>query len=813
MVVLFVTAQLAAVGQTVFGVEPNTGQMPAEVLYFQRIGDEVLAYTRNALRLRRGVEVVIEGAAASARPEAREPLATLYQTYVGKDSAKWTTGLRQYRSVRVPGVYRGVDAEWTTLNQTLVSGAIVGRSRLALSVGAGADLAAVQLRFRNLGDAPFEGPGGIWFTGGALPGVFIVTVEATQGGVSLPASLQIAGKDLLTLSAPGLDASRPAEFQVSFPNYADSFGSGIWSEKGPDGNRYQVSTARCEIQAVRYGEDGVPVWVTTVGGSECDEARAAVPLEGGLAVVGWTRSADLPVSSDAPGARLRAAQSSVFLWLERETGKLRSATYAPLEQSSSVTVQTGTANGELVAGGVTYTPSGGMITNEGGFLLRWRPAQNRFVYELSLPAALQAVAIESTGTTYYATYPVSVGGQLRVGAVSDLGMAVGKAVAAVVGKGEPGDRLFSVRMAVGPRWSVAVAAAVWNSNSGSGAQSLGYLGRFSLEDGTVSYVQGGLPGVSPSRLEVSSTGEVRVLYESGGIRPLPTTADAVLVSPCPQSGYAARYSASGTLLYGSFTPPQSFDFERPSVLPRLGCVASTAGRAPVTGVVRGEMVTLTGGNFGPATVIAAALDAAGRFPRELAGYRVRMNGLDAPMIAVARGLVAVQVPFELATVSPVEIAVTGPDAPLELLREPLVTGNAAVTLFDGGEPTFLGLPTLAALNENGSVNTRENPARLGSVVSLFGTRLRPEFGSPVTGGFHSLTEVRTATLLGAGTNCELVWIGAAPGLSTAVFQANVRLRSDWTGSGVRPMPLGLAVSDSPRFLFAPLGGAVVWVRD
>ncbi len=816
VVVLFLTAQLAALGQTVFGVEPNSGQMPGEVLFFQRSGDEDLAFTRNSLRLRRGVEVVIEGAAAGARPEAVEPLPTLYQTYLGNEPGRWLTDRRQYRTVRLPGAYPGIDAAWTGTVQSFSAGLTVGREQLTFAVSAGTDWRAIQVRFRNLGDAPFEGPGGIWFTGGAMPGVFTVTLEATQGGAPLAASLQIAGKDLLTLSAPNLDRTRPAEFRLSFPNYVDGvFGlAGNLPAKSADGNRYRVTTARCETLVVRYGADGWPVWVTTVGGAGCDEGRAVMAAAGGVAVVGWTESGDLPVPADAPGSRRLAHQSPFFLWLDQETGRLRTATYGLLDRSAAVTAQQVEANGDLVAAGVTYVPAGGGMTEQAGFLLRWRPEQNRFVFGLGLPDAVQAVASDGRGTTYYATYPFGEGStmRLRLGALSETGATLGRPVTAAIGGGDAGSRLWAMRLTAGPDLTAAVAIALRNTTYGSDAQPVGYLGRFALQDGTVNYVRAGLPGESPAVLELGASGEVRAMYERGGTRPLETTPDAAVVAPCPNTGYTARVGPTGKLLYGAFTP--AGDEAQPGGRPTLACAASTAGRAPVSGVVRGEMLTLTGGNFGPTTAVYAGLGADGRFPKELAGYRVQMNGLDAPVIAVARGLVAVQVPFELGQTASVAILLTGPDAPAELLTLPLLTGTVPVTLFDTGDvANATGLPALAALNQDGSVNSQTNPARPGSVMSLFGTRLRAGLAAGVTGGLHSVSELRAASLFSAGTNCELVWLGAAPGLSTAVFQANVRLRANAPGTGVRPLPLGLAVSDSPRFLFAPPGGAVVWIKD
>ena len=50
--------------------------------------------------------------------------------------------------------------------------------------------------------------------------------------------------------------------------------------------------------------------------------------------------------------------------------------------------------------------------------------------------------------------------------------------------------------------------------------------------------------------------------------------------------------------------------------------------------------------FGPPTPIYSATGNRGLYPLTTGNFRARINGVDAPVIAVARGLIAVPVPFE-----------------------------------------------------------------------------------------------------------------------------------------------------------------------
>ena len=89
--------------------------------------------------------------------------------------------------------------------------------------------------------------------------------------------------------------------------------------------------------------------------------------------------------------------------------------------------------------------------------------------------------------------------------------------------------------------------------------------------------------------------------------------------------------------------------------------------------------------------------------------------MDAPVIAVARGLIATQVPYELQPLQPLELVAVQVFENGVLLDAMTVqlTGHA-LTLFDTGQrDTLLNLQTLAALNEDGTVNTKSNPVPAG----------------------------------------------------------------------------------------------------
>jgi uncharacterized protein (TIGR03437 family) len=186
--------------------------------------------------------------------------------------------------------------------------------------------------------------------------------------------------------------------------------------------------------------------------------------------------------------------------------------------------------------------------------------------------------------------------------------------------------------------------------------------------------------------------------------------------------------------------------------------------------------------------------------------------MDAHIIAIARGLIAVQVPYEGVTPGSIEVFYNG--SPLNPL--PLFPAVGMFGLFDTSDRNnSLNLPALAALNQDGTVNSRSNPARAGSIVSLFGSGLGPLSPGLTSGGLSPIppaAPLSQSSLFRACAGCEILYLGSAPGLSTAVVQANVRIVADESISGVRPHGIGITVSGSARGLLIPSPAGVIFIK-
>jgi uncharacterized protein (TIGR03437 family) len=186
----------------------------------------------------------------------------------------------------------------------------------------------------------------------------------------------------------------------------------------------------------------------------------------------------------------------------------------------------------------------------------------------------------------------------------------------------------------------------------------------------------------------------------------------------------------------------------------------------------GELVSLYGIGIGPSQAVIATPSAAG-FPVQLGGVQVTVYGMPAPLLYAGANQINLQVPFELRPGMYLydTIEVDGPFGKLNLHAN--VTPSLG--LFYSGSP-----PDAAALNQDGSVNSAANPAKAGSVVSLFGTGalLSGIDGTVATAATTLSQQANHLQVFDSfGNELTLLYAGSAPGLIDGVFQINVLLPS------------------------------------
>ncbi len=214
--------------------------------------------------------------------------------------------------------------------------------------------------------------------------------------------------------------------------------------------------------------------------------------------------------------------------------------------------------------------------------------------------------------------------------------------------------------------------------------------------------------------------------------------------------------------------------------PTLACVTGAASRRVGTGISPGQIITLVGAAMGPQLGRAAELTSDRRFPLNLAGVSVRVNGVLAPLLYAQASQINAIVPYEgiaPRTFAKVEVEYEG-----RVISSSVPTIHTSVELFTSD---FSGDGRAVALNEDGSINSPENPALRGSIVVLFGTGIGTTQPGSITGALAPLSgptalakPIGTVQVLVGGRLTEVLYAGVAPGLVNGAAQFNLRIPID-----------------------------------
>jgi uncharacterized protein (TIGR03437 family) len=397
--------------------------------------------------------------------------------------------------------------------------------------------------------------------------------------------------------------------------------------------------------------------------------------------------------------------------------------------------------------------------------------------ELASPMGL---AVDSAGNVYLADTP-----NYAVRKISASGV-----IATVVGIAPVALVYPPVSVALGPDGDLFIAGdrirrvrpdGVVDTAAGWGQVYL--LG----QSGSPAAVLDGLPAflepLSPQGISVDSSGNLYIA-DSGGGRLL-----------------------KGNVLRSSSGPPQ--------LLSRA--VVNAANLLP-SPVAPGELVTLFGADLGPAAGAYARPDASGRFATNLAGVRVLFDRVPAPVLYAQTYQVNAIVPFSVTPGATIEVRVEYNGTQSTAAR--IAIAEAAPAIFTLDAPSPRG-GRAAALNQDGTINSPENPAPVGSILTLYVTGAGVMQPAIPDGQVVTITNARLAlpvfvSFYGGGT-AEILYAGPAPGIVAGVLQINVRVPDVlchgywqcWLNPNAVPVYLGLGQPDVGTYLFAKYFSSVL----
>lgn len=133
-------------------------------------------------------------------------------------------------------------------------------------------------------------------------------------------------------------------------------------------------------------------------------------------------------------------------------------------------------------------------------------------------------------------------------------------------------------------------------------------------------------------------------------------------------------------------------------------------------VAPGEIVTLFGSGIGPSDLISLQLGTDGLVTTTLGQTQVLFDGKAAPLIYVRSDQTAAVVPYAVAGNSTTQLQVTYTGVVSAVMTVPVAASAPGIFSIDSS-----GKGPGAVLNADGSINSPSNPAKAGSVVSIFAT--------------------------------------------------------------------------------------------
>jgi len=200
----------------------------------------------------------------------------------------------------------------------------------------------------------------------------------------------------------------------------------------------------------------------------------------------------------------------------------------------------------------------------------------------------------------------------------------------------------------------------------------------------------------------------------------------------------------------------------------------------------GQIISIWGARLGPAEGETARLDAQGRIGTRLAGTSVRVNGVAAPVLYARADQVNAIVPFGVDGRGRAGIEVESNGVSSDRYPSELRRASPALFCYIPGTGGLNADRYASMLNQDGSVNSASNPARLGSIVSIYATGLGitdpPGIDGAIDAGERKAPK-RPVTVKVGGIDADLLYVGTAFGLVEGGMQINLRLPAELPAGG------------------------------
>lgn len=248
-----------------------------------------------------------------------------------------------------------------------------------------------------------------------------------------------------------------------------------------------------------------------------------------------------------------------------------------------------------------------------------------------------------------------------------------------------------------------------------------------------------------------------------GTYSLAAIADDAALLPITDRSASTRLSDAGSLVV-----------KAAATAPAVSSAGIVSGATALVGpVAPGSILVIYGARLGPAALTTLTLDAQGRVSKTLGETRVLFDGVAAPMIYTSASQASAIVPYSVEGKTTTQVVMEYRGQRGEPVMLPVARTAPGFFSVD-----YSGKNQVAALNEDGSVNSAGNPVGAGQLIVFYGTGAGTFKTPPVDGaviGAPVPEFLAPLSLKIGGLDAELLYAGPAPGLVSGVFQINARV--------------------------------------
>ena len=245
--------------------------------------------------------------------------------------------------------------------------------------------------------------------------------------------------------------------------------------------------------------------------------------------------------------------------------------------------------------------------------------------------------------------------------------------------------------------------------------------------------------------------------------------------PNDTSAASLAIDTAGTLHFAGADGVVSTLSPNTPLAPRIFGIANAAFGPAGGRLAPGEVISIYGPHIGPATPLSGVPDASGFLPKMLGGVQVFMNGSPITLLYVSDSQVNAVAPQNLSFGATIRVAGNGVN-----------TSEFALTVVDSDPQVFQrGDGSADAVNQDGTINSPDHPAKQGSIVAIWvtGTGSPPFFVPLQDGQIATAAQDLECCAVSAQGPLNVLYGGAAPGIVTGVMQVNFQVPDLMTNFG------------------------------